>query len=316
MSDTSAHDRDAIEDQRKRFRGRAYDARRQASYFLVLILALLVGAAAVFVFAAQIANKDATFEIDQALSKLQADRKNIEDSLDAIITTEFATDYLSQRGIVRSLPAFKLSDCRNALVLTVAARARLREWAPVAAEDSELAYKTECTINEQTSRVLFVKLSTTGIPRHQEIRQAGLNIQAIRKSIQSLELQRTAQLALAGARSSSEPNQLPETGKKDELWLTLVQTNVTRFGTIILVIFLVSILVPLYRYNVRLGAYYDARADALALMGGSNITAARFTEFADALTPSHDFGKAPATPAQQVIELAKAIASRSGGKPG
>ena len=31
----------------------------------------------------------------------------------------------------------------------------------------------------------------------------------------------------------------------------LVQTNVTRFGTIIMITFLVSILTPLYRYNIR-----------------------------------------------------------------
>ena len=68
MSDTSASNTDVIEDQRKRFRGRAYDARRQANYFLLLILVLLVGAASVLVLAPQITNRDITFEVDERLS--------------------------------------------------------------------------------------------------------------------------------------------------------------------------------------------------------------------------------------------------------
>ena len=117
------------------------------------------------------------------------------------------------------------------------------------------------------------------------------------------------QLSLGTTRSGADGNST-EDASGATAWISLFQTNITRFGTIILVIFLVSILVPLYRYNIRLAAYYDARADAIALMGGSNITAARFTEFADALTPSHDFGKAPATPTQQVVDLAKTITTR------
>jgi hypothetical protein len=46
-------------------------------------------------------------------------------------------------------------------------------------------------------------------------------------------------------------------------WVILIQTNITRFGTLVLLIFLVSILIPLYRYNARLAAFYRARADTL-----------------------------------------------------
>jgi hypothetical protein len=44
----------------------------------------------------------------------------------------------------------------------------------------------------------------------------------------------------------------------------VIEPNITRFGTMIIVSFLVSILVPLYRYNIRLAAFYQARADGLA----------------------------------------------------
>jgi|GEM_PF-4771572 len=50
----------------------------------------------------------------------------------------------------------------------------------------------------------------------------------------------------------------------------LAQTNITRFGTLVVVFFFIAVLQPIFRYNTRLGAYYDARADALLLLRNSN----------------------------------------------
>ena len=53
-----------------------------------------------------------------------------------------------------------------------------------------------------------------------------------------------------------------EAGGKDDLLARLVQTSVTRFGLLAVIGFFVSILVSLYRYNIRLAAFYLARSDA------------------------------------------------------
>jgi hypothetical protein len=90
-------------------------------------------------------------------------------------------------------------------------------------------------------------------------------------------------------------------------WASLIEPNITRFGTMIVVSFLVSILVPLYRYNIRLAAFYDARADGLELMK-TNLRTNGFINLSASLTPALDFGKQPATPIEHIIELARVIA--------
>ena len=50
--------------------------------------------------------------------------------------------------------------------------------------------------------------------------------------------------------------------------IELVRTNLVRFGGVTVVLFLVSLLTPIYRYNVRLGTFYQARADYAAIEQG------------------------------------------------
>jgi hypothetical protein len=71
-----------------------------------------------------------------------------------------------------------------------------------------------------------------------------------------------------------------------------------------MIIFLVTILTPLYRYNIRLATYYDARADVLEMMD-THLKSVGFTQIATAVTPTFDFGKPQATPIEQVIELVR-----------
>lgn len=96
-------------------------------------------------------------------------------------------------------------------------------------------------------------------------------------------------------------------------YLDTISTISTRIGTIILLLFLVQILVPLYKYNVRLSSYYDARADAIELFS-LNIKEVqddkRIEDLMFALTPRDiDFSPSPQSPSEQVIELAKEILS-------
>jgi hypothetical protein len=96
----------------------------------------------------------------------------------------------------------------------------------------------------------------------------------------------------------------------------MVSTIVTRTGSIILLLFLVQILVPLYRYNTRLAAYYDARGDALSIVdldSASNVEG--FERLIFALSPDAvSFGSPPLSPAEQAVRLATHVLSRSGNR--
>jgi len=80
-------------------------------------------------------------------------------------------------------------------------------------------------------------------------------------------------------------------------------------------LFLVQILVTLYRYNMRLASFYDARIDALKLAGSSTIK--ELGELIMHLSPEQlDFGKTPATVTEQAFDLAKTLLNRDARKPG
>jgi len=97
----------------------------------------------------------------------------------------------------------------------------------------------------------------------------------------------------------------PSSGK-DDLFVRLLQTSITRFGLLAVVGFFVSILVSLYKYNVRLAAFYMARADVLRLCA-PNITISDFALIATILSPTVEFGKAPQPPLGQLLEMAKTV---------
>ncbi|UWU80412.1 hypothetical protein N2603_18660 [Bradyrhizobium huanghuaihaiense] len=92
--------------------------------------------------------------------------------------------------------------------------------------------------------------------------------------------------------------------KSDDLFLTLLQTSITRFGLLAVVGFFVSILVSLYRYNIRLAAFYLARADALRLFA-PDIEISDFVLLSTALSPTVEFGRTPPPPVTQLIDLVK-----------
>jgi hypothetical protein len=68
----------------------------------------------------------------------------------------------------------------------------------------------------------------------------------------------------------------------------------------------------LYRYNIRLYAFYIARADALRMKG--ELGRVSLIALASSLTPGVDFGKTPQTPTEQIIELVRLAASVRAGK--
>lgn len=81
----------------------------------------------------------------------------------------------------------------------------------------------------------------------------------------------------------------------------LIASGVTRFGVLLVVIYLVQILVRIHRYNLRLADFLDARAGALILAGDNldNLGAWKDQLASDEI----DFGKAPVPPSGYVTRL-------------
>ncbi len=88
----------------------------------------------------------------------------------------------------------------------------------------------------------------------------------------------------------------------------LVSALSTRIGITFLLLFLVQILVSLYRYNIRLSAFYDARADALAV--AKDVKKMKFSDIVDLTAPEKlDFVRQKA-PTDQAIDIAREILTR------
>ena len=85
--------------------------------------------------------------------------------------------------------------------------------------------------------------------------------------------------------------------------IELVRTNLVRFGGVTVILFLASLLTPIYRYNVRLGTFYQARADTLLLSRDTNVQ--NFPEMIRLLTPTYGFEKEPTTPVESVASFMK-----------
>lgn len=106
-------------------------------------------------------------------------------------------------------------------------------------------------------------------------------------------------VGVAGADSSGEPN-----------WYSFIDQVTVRVTVVVLIIFLVQILVNLFRYGTRLSAFYDARADALVLIGrsGRSVTSSEFSSLVMSLAPdSLDFGRSAKTPLDSAVELSRQI---------
>lgn len=89
--------------------------------------------------------------------------------------------------------------------------------------------------------------------------------------------------------------------------IELVRTSLVRFGGVAVILFLISLLTPIYRYNVRLATFYQARADTLLLSRDTHVD--DFSEMTRLMTPTYGFDKEPRTP---VESLASAVKDASG----
>ena len=86
----------------------------------------------------------------------------------------------------------------------------------------------------------------------------------------------------------------------------VVSAVTTRIGIILMLLFLVQILVTMYRYNSRLATHLEGRAVALQLASLHKKTAWKLTELANLFTAENlDFGKLPPTGIQSIAAVAR-----------
>jgi hypothetical protein len=97
----------------------------------------------------------------------------------------------------------------------------------------------------------------------------------------------------------AEINNLKSDPNKDKIWNW--PSTVLRISIAGLLVFLVQILIQLYRYNSLLIAFYSSRRDSL-IMADGDVGAAKV--WADLFAPANlDFGRQPRHPFQEVADL-------------
>lgn len=98
----------------------------------------------------------------------------------------------------------------------------------------------------------------------------------------------------------------------------LVSTISTRIGIVLLLVFLIQILVSLYRYGTRLAGAYDMQADALSMKGEMRELELDklATFFANQLVDFGNVPKAPSESLQQVLKDTLAAIRREEAKRG
>lgn len=115
---------------------------------------------------------------------------------------------------------------------------------------------------------------------------------------------------LAGIRESVNglPKSLPDSKEVREAdrQRAMISAVVIRITTGILLGFLVQVLLTVYRYNARLTAFYEARADALLVAG--ELDSGSLEKVAKLLFPERlDLDKIPESPSKQVIDMLKQL---------
>ena len=159
-------------------------------------------------------------------------------------------------------------------------------------------------------RVVSLSIGSAGIKFHPETKQAPLSNLIPKASIDSSEkiMTKIDNLNRQMKNIHSEISQMrtEQKSSKDTGFNEVISSLATRIGAVFLLIFLVQILVTMYRYQVRLSAYYDARADAIELSGRSDVDS--LERIISALSPERiDFGKTPKSPMENSVDLAREV---------
>ena len=112
---------------------------------------------------------------------------------------------------------------------------------------------------------------------------------------------KAAQELLRSARAADVT--APPTAERQQATEALIASAVTRFGVIVVLMFLAQALINLYRYALRLSAFYRSRAVMMALTDGD---AEKLEAVAKTLSADHvSLGREPRSPIEEAKRLAE-----------
>lgn len=295
-----------------RFARRASWLRRAAYFILFVIFLLIVAGALVYQQAASIAARDvggaAVAPTHFSMEELNITKRSLEEELRLLGETrdayrqqyEVAQRTLSEVLAIESqfntkegeyqLLLVKIDEFeRTGLPVNINSITTLEELRAARASAVKHSNTIRSFLEAQRERL------AGGGGSQADLNQTELRFQTVNGTLELLNQKIETYQVRSGAEADAGADDLP----------IIVQTNITRFGTLIIIIFFISILVPIYRYNIQSAAFYDAVADALVL--NRDTGSGDLSSLVEVLTPTVGFGKGPASPIQHSAELIKAI---------
>lgn len=291
------------------FRRRARNLRNLAILALIMILFSLGGGIYIFVVAGEIASREANLTLDRlttSLERFSRDFSDVAPELRALfqvnqdafrqLESAMASVEPDMKAALQSVAAFKAEDLANA---DFSGDKELRDAFKAFLDNQGAVWEPQNVLpileNMERASSQWAALSV----------EAATSVELSREILDGINRQVPETIDRLLSANLSEQGSVSQ---KDEQLTFIVATLSTRVGALFILIFLVQILVNLYRYNVRLSTYYDARADAFEIYGAS--ADADLADMIRALSPENlDFGKTPSSPAQQAVELAKEVMS-------
>ncbi len=301
-----------------RLEQRAHRLRNEGYFFLVMIVSLLGFGALVVFQAPQITNRDVGADTDSRLTSTYDEIARL-NARNAEISNEFAviakscsvyTNFFKQwpnqsqddhqwhqiNMLGGALPSGK--ELADKIGQTLSQK-ELDEVKTVGVQITLPAPCDPFFISEPRETFKTILEATSQHEFHIDREKAASMSTELGKNVQRREFLLAVATALynkevadaANGNTSSDKSNISDDDKGQ--LIRLIQTSITRFGTLIVVSFLVAILIPSYRYNVRLSAFYSARADALIAMRSNSIKNSEFDVLTAVLTPHIEFGKSP-----------------------
>ena len=237
---------------------------RRATTVLIIVIAVLVFTAAFIVFAGKIAQIGVS-PIDP-MAEMKSDRQDVEQRI-----------LLLNEKIEQEIAS--LSRFRAELSILDGPKANM-ELKSNDREDTKSNDEIDFRIADLRARIAERDAAS-------ELSTRELEQMLDRRKLFDDEIRLSRSVLLGGTAGADEGNVLFETFADPKL---VVAAGLTRLGVLIVAIYLVQILINLYRYNTRVAAHYLASADALAL---ANSDFEKMKRFHEALYPNIHYEKQP-----------------------
>ena len=114
------------------------------------------------------------------------------------------------------------------------------------------------------------------------------------------------------AKLQAQNKQLELAASERSYLMNIIGDTVLRFGSVLLAIYLIQILVNFTRYHFRIASHLEAAADALELSGGELES---FEKYSAILDPNCiEFGASPNSPEEKVADIIRDAISKLPGK--